>query len=65
MLEALKNENARVLMNYHMETAGQIVNVGHHSPVVASHAATDSIMVMDTCNSGGVWVKWDKARAAM
>lgn len=68
ILDAFSDDRKRVIMNYHMETAGQLLKIGHFSPIVGSHTAADLILMMDVgqhINSGPVWIKWDVVWAAM
>jgi len=45
---ALRSNNARVILNYHLGDLGAAALYGHFSPVAAYHAATDSLLICDT-----------------
>jgi len=68
MLACLEDPDARVCLNYHMSTAGQEPNIGHFSALVGSHAATDSVLVIDIgqhAKAGPTWLHWPKVWDAM
>lgn len=37
-----------VIVNYHMDTLGQNLPFGHHSPLGAYHAPSDRLLILDT-----------------
>ena len=41
------DSSSAIIVNYHMETLGQGVVCGHHSPLGAYHADTDRFLLLD------------------
>jgi len=43
-----QDSSSAVIVNYHMQTLGQSVGCGHHSPLAAYHVDTDRFLLLDT-----------------
>ena len=66
LLAALRAPDARVLLNYHMTTAGQPPFGGHFSPLAAYHAPSRRFLVLDVWpDTEPCWVDADRLCAAM
>ena len=67
LLAALSDGQSRIIVNYHMTTAGQLPFGGHFSTLAAYHGATDRFLILD-CWPGTepLWVEatvlWEATR---
>ena len=66
LLAALRAPGSRVLLNYHMTTAGQPPFGGHFSPLAAYHASSRRFLVLDVWpDTEPCWLEAGRLCAAM
>ena len=60
------NSSSAIIVNYHMDSLGQNLPYGHHSPLAAYHASTDRLLILDTWPATSeCWAKVETLHSAM